>query len=164
MVPSIGAKCKPYYLAKSIGPLWLNRRSVNTYPVVLTSEPLIEPASWIRDNLPKDCIIATRRIGALSYYSQKNVFDYKFGLTNKEVAKLVNEHKRHFNDLFDPALKHIWKKVSPDYILEDLVIVDAAIRASKGKRERFEIHGIAYRLIKSFPISKTNEWILCEKI
>ena len=143
----------------------LGQASVNLYPAfVLTSEPLIEPALWIRDNLPKDCIIATRRIGALSYYSQKNVFDYKFGLTNKEVSKLVNKHKRHFNNLCDPELKQIWKKVSPDYILEDLVIVEAAIRASKGKRERFEVHGIPYRLIKSFPISKTNEWLLCEKI
>ena len=143
----------------------LGQATVNSYPAfVLTSEPLVEPALWIRGNLPDESIIATRRIGALSYYSQKNVFDYKFGLTNKEVAKLVNKHKRHFNDLYDPALKDIWKRVSPDYILEDLVIVDTAIRATKGKPERFEIHGIPYRLIKTFPISKTNEWGLCEKI
>jgi len=142
----------------------LGQASVNAYPAfVLTSEPLVKPALWIRDNLPDESIIATKRIGALSYYSQKNVFDCKFGLTNKEVAKLVNKHKRYFSDLYDPALKDIWKKVSPDYILEDLVIVDAAVRASKGKRQRFQIHGIPYRLIKRFPISKTNEWALCEK-
>ena len=53
----------------------------------------------------------------------------------------------HFDDLYDPALKDIWKKVSPDFILEDLVTIDALVRATNGKREKFEIHGINPREI-----------------
>ncbi len=141
----------------------LGQARANTYPgFVLTSKVLVEPSLWMRDNLPDEAIIAARRIGALSYYAKKNIFDYKFGLTNREIAQLVTEHKRHFEVPCDAVLESIWKQVSPDYILEDISIIDKIVRETKGSRERFEVHSIPYRVIRSF--ATTQEWTLCERI
>ena len=137
----------------------------NIYPgPVLTSVPLLQPSLWIRDNLPDQAIIATKRIGAISYHSHRRVFDYKFGLTDKNVATLVNKHKRNFALPSDPALKDIWTKLRPDYILEDTVVIDLLAKETRGTRQRFQIHGIPYKLIKTFPISKENDWLLCQRI
>lgn len=142
----------------------LRPKYIETYPgFVLTSKNLIEPSLWMRDNLPDGAIIATRRIGALSYYSQKIVFDYAFGLTNKEIARLVQAKGSYFNNPQDPLLKEIWKRISPDYVLEDLSAIRMISDGSKDRLQRFEIQGIPYRIIKTFPIGASTSWILCAK-
>ncbi len=64
---------------------------------VLAGKNLIEPAEWIRDHLPADATIATRRIGVLAYYSHRKVFDYVYGLADPEVARLVARQGRRFD-------------------------------------------------------------------
>ena len=47
--------------------------SLETFPIVL----------------PPDATIATRRIGALAFHSERRVFDYVYGLTERDVASRV---------------------------------------------------------------------------
>ena len=145
---------------------WLRPKMANEYPgFVLTSKNLVEPSLWIKNNLPDNSTIACFRIGALSYYSKKNVFDYKFGLTDKDVARLTGKNVNLQNPL-NPKLETIWRKKSPDYWLTDLDKVETVVRESGGSINNFQIHGIRYRLIKKFPIGENPlvYWALCEKI
>ena len=98
------------------------------YPgYVMTSRPLLEPIAWIRDELPDDAVIATRRIGALAHLSGRHVFDYKFGLTEREVARLIRTSEKPFDNPDDPVLKDIWLRVQPGYLLEDNRIIDSLL-------------------------------------
>lgn len=131
---------------------------------ILTSKNLVEPSLWIRDNLPNQSTIACFRIGALGYYSKKNVFDYKFGLTDKEVARLTESNV----DLANPLalqLRGLWRKRSPDFWLTDLGYVETVAKESGGTIDNFQIHGINYRLIKQFRVAENPDiyWALSEK-
>ena len=138
---------------------------VDEYPWnVMTSKNLVEPSKWIEVNIPDTSIIATRRIGALSYYTSNNIFDYKYGLTEKDVALLVRQNKRAFEFPDDPAIEEIWKRKAPGYILEDLARIKEIAGRSNGTVERFSIHSIEYRPIKTFTIGNDLYWVLCEKM
>ncbi len=135
------------------------------YPgYVMTSRPLLEPIAWIRDELPDDAVIATRRIGALAYLSGKHVFDYKFGLTEREVARLIRANKKPFDDPDDPALREVWMRVKPDYLLEDNRVIDSLLLNSGAGKDRFEVHGLPYRVLRRFNIAEDIDWILCERV
>jgi hypothetical protein len=131
---------------------------------VLTSDTLIAPSVWMRDNLPAGSTIATRRIGALGFYTSFTVFDYTFGLTERDIARLARAEQRHFADPNDRALAAAWGARKPDYLLEDNDVIDAIVAAAQGRRERFLIHGDAYRVIKTFPIARNVEWTLAQRI
>jgi hypothetical protein len=135
------------------------------YPgYVIFAERLVGPSLWVRDNVPDDAVVATRRIGALGYYSKKRIFDYKFGLVDREIAALKKKAGTEFRSPDHPALAEIWPRVSPDYVLEDSPVIEAVVARSGRSMEEFEIHGISYRVIKSFRIGADVDWTLCEKI
>jgi hypothetical protein len=132
------------------------------YPgYILTSATLIPPALWMRDHLPPGARIASRRIGALAYFSGHPVFDYSFGLTEPEVARLIRRRGGPFDDPGDPALAALWRQRAPDYLLEegDLVNRLGGGRTSGGGGG-LRIHGLDYRVVRRFPIARGVEWVL----
>jgi arabinofuranosyltransferase len=131
---------------------------------VLAGKSLVEPALWMRDHLPERATIATRRIGALAYYSHRKPLDYAYGLPDREVARLVARQGRRFDSPADPALAAVWRARSPDYLLEDGTVIDYIVSQAGGVRDRFPIHGIEYRVIKQFPIGRNVQWVLAQRI
>jgi hypothetical protein len=128
-----------------------------TYPgTILTSATLIPPALWMRDHLPPGAWIATRRIGALGYFSGHPVFDYSFGLTEPEVARLIKRHGGPFDEPTDPALESIWRRRAPDYLLEE---DDLMARLARGQGA-VRIHGFDYQVVRRFEIGQGIEWVL----
>jgi hypothetical protein len=135
------------------------------YPgYVLFARELVAPSRWVRDHTPPDAVIASRRIGALGYYSQRPIFDYKFGLAEPEVVELHRAAGEDFNYPTNPALRELWQRRAPDYVMEDNVIFDAIIHEQSASYDRFEIHGLAYRELKRFRLGPKMEWVLCEKV
>jgi hypothetical protein len=127
---------------------------------VITSRTLVEPALWIRDHLPAGSTIATRRIGALAYFSGHSVFDYSFGLTEPAVARLIREHGGIFTSPANPELAALWRERAPDYILEDGDVINATVAATGGTPESFRVHGIEYGVVRRFPIARGVDWTL----
>lgn len=130
---------------------------------VLASKDLIRPAKWLSENQPEGATIATRRIGVLAYFTHDRVFDYAYGLPDAAVARLVARHGERFDMPTDPALAELWKSASPDFLLEDGMVMDMIIAQAKGTREKFFIHGIEYRVIAKFPLGRNTEWVLAKK-
>jgi hypothetical protein len=132
------------------------------YPgYVMAGSTLREPASWIRDNLPAEATIATRRVGVLGYTAPQAIFDYTFGLNDRAVASLIQAKGRHFGDPRDPALESLWRARRPDYLLEDANVID---RIASGNRQGIRIHGFEYRVIRTFLIGKDAEWVLAARV
>lgn len=132
---------------------------------VLFSRNLVKPVKWIKENTSPDSIIACRRIGALGFYSQRYIFDYLFGLTDRSIAKVGGSTPALIKD---PVIGKIWRHKSPDYYLEDRVRVKLLLNLTNETEHSFHIQGIEYKLIKSFIIGKhpngdNIEWWLCEK-
>jgi hypothetical protein len=140
----------------------LRPETAKMYPhYVANSLPLVKPAQWIAQNVPANSVIATRRIGCLTYYGQRKVFDYKYGLPHRQVALLIKENGEPFNNPNDVKLKDLWQKIAPQYFIEDSFNIYAlGYRRHKGS---VNIHGIDYRPIKEFPINADTSWMLCQK-
>lgn len=138
---------------------------VDEYPWnVMTGKNLVAPAKWVEENVPDGSVIATRRIGALSYYTTRNIFDYKYGLTEKDIARLARQYGRAFEYPDDPAIDAIWKQKAPDYVFEDLPRLQQIAERSNGTLERFSLHSIEYRAIRTFTIGNGLYWVLCGRI
>jgi hypothetical protein len=131
---------------------------------VLAGKNLVGPALWMRDHLPADATIATRRIGVLAYYSHHKVFDYVYGLADPEVARLVARNGRRFDLPTEHALEAVWRRRAPDYLLEDRSVMDLIVGRTGGDYRRFSIHGIAYRVIDKFTIGRDVQWVLAQRI
>ncbi len=139
--------------------------TMETFPgYVLASERLVEPSLWVRDHLPPQATIATRRIGTLAYHSQRPVFDYAFGLPDRQVARLVAAAGCRFDDPNHPALAAVWRETAPDYLLEDADVMHRIISQAGGTPQRFAIHGLPYRVIRSFRIGVEAEWVLAQRL
>lgn len=130
---------------------------------VATCVTLREPCAWMRDHLPADATIATRRIGALGYITDRRIFDYTYGLTDRRVARLVRRAGHQFEDPNDPALAELWREERPDYLIEDLEVLLPIVWAAGGTLARFEVHGIAYREVRRFPLGEDAWWVLCAR-
>jgi hypothetical protein len=137
---------------------------LETFPgYVMAGRNLVGPAQWMRDNLPADATIAARRIGALAYYSHRNVFDYTYGLPDPEVARLVGRRGERFDMPTDPDLAAVWRARAPAYFLEDAVTLNYILSQTGGVRERFSIHGAEYRVVREFPIGCDAKWVLARR-
>ena len=137
---------------------------MESYPgYVLAGHPLVAPARWIRDAVPPDAVIATRRIGALAFHSERRVFDYVYGLTERDVASQVAARGSGF-DAADDDLAALWTDRAPDYILEDDDVMAEIIEAAGGSPETFVLHGIAYRVMQSFAIGSNRDWVLAGRV
>jgi len=143
---------------------WTAERSRSEFPgYILTSRTLVEPALWMRDHLPPGSVIATRRIGALSYYSGLTVFDYSFGLTEPAVARLIRRRGGTFASPADPELADLWRERAPEYVLEDGDVLYGTAAAVGGTPARFKIHGIEYGVVHRFRIARGIDWILAAR-
>lgn len=134
---------------------------VEHYPgYVMTAKNLVVPSLWIRENTPSDAVVATRRIGAVSYYSGRHIFDYKFGLTDRGIATLLKANGgEYFNDPGDPTIAQVWHERAPDYILEDLTVIPALKYAVATPDARtITVHGMKYLQVKTFPIGEDAKW------
>ncbi len=142
----------------------LSPASVEGNPMfIMLSESLVEPSRWMGKNLPEGSVIACQRIGAVSFYSKKNVFDFKFGLTDKTVARLVKQNGGDFDYPQHPALREVWRAEAPDYLLESYYKLEEIFEDSGGTIDSFQLHGIGYRVVKVFSIAGGREWTLCRK-
>jgi hypothetical protein len=135
------------------------------YPgYVLAAKNLIGPALWMRDHLPAEATIASRRVGVLAYYSQRKVFDYVYGLDDAEVARLVARHGRRFDLPTDEGLAAVWRARAPEYLLEDGSVMDMIMTRTGGAYRHFTIHGLAYRVVDKFTIGTDAQWVLAQRI
>jgi hypothetical protein len=130
---------------------------------VIAGKNLIPPARWMRDNLPPDATIASRRIGVLAYHSGHRVFDYVYGLTERDVAHLIAARGAAFTDPTDAALAALWRRAAPRFVLEDEPVIEEIAREAKGNATRFVLHGLEYRVVKRFPIGRHATWALAER-
>lgn len=138
--------------------------ATTTYPgYVLTSVPLVEPALWVGAHVPAGSVVATRRIGALAYYADVEIFDYKFGLPHRDVALAIRDAGREFNNPRDAALAGLWAARDPDYVLEEQCILDLALSEGESA-DRFALHGVTYGVVKRFVLGQGNTWVLCARV
>jgi arabinofuranosyltransferase len=136
-----------------------DRRS--TYPgYVMTSTSLKAPAVWMKTHLAPGSTIASRRIGALAYYSGLRVFDWKYGLTVKALSSL---NVTLASLVSDARFGQVWREVRPDYYLEDDSVARELIARVHGDEASFMIHGLRYRVMEKFPIGATAQWWLCQR-
>ncbi len=143
----------------------LRATNAGSYPgYVMTSSTLVGPARWLNTMLPPEAVVATRRIGAVGYYGQCDVFDYAFGLTDPEVAHLIAKRGYAISNPCDPVLRQRWQQVCPDYLLEDRDIIDEIVASGDGSPQLFEIHGLYYRVEHSFRIGHETDWTLCQRV
>ncbi len=134
------------------------------YPgYIATSRTLVAPARALGARLPAGASIASRRIGALAYYSGHPVFDYAFGLTEPEVARLIRRRGREIDDPNDPALAALWRARRPDFLLEDGELIARIAAAAGGTPRRFTVQGSVYRTVGRFPIARGVDWVLAER-
>ena len=90
------------------------------------------------------------------------VFDYKFGLTDKEVARLIHERKRPFDSPDDAPLAKIWMDRSPTHILADDYQLDA-LRLN-GEKDIYNVQGTRFKIIQRFPLNRATDWVLAERL
>ena len=135
------------------------------YPgFIITGVSLVEPSLWIRDHIPEKAVIATGRLGAVSYFSGKRIFDYKYGLTERPVGRLRQKLHREFVDPRDPALGDLWTKAEPGYFLEDTDRIIKSFQLNRKTMAQISIHGMDYRLLKTFKIGLFKEWAFYERV
>jgi hypothetical protein len=152
-------------LGASLSDAVVKLAQVRKYPgYVMVSEELIEPSKWIGAHVPGNSVIATRRIGALAYFSKVRVFDYTYGLPDPEVAQLVAANSAVFDDPNDPLLGPLWQERQPDYLLEDEGILQQIAGKSGGSLQHFSVHGLEYEEWKRFPVGRDNYWILARRV
>ncbi len=157
-----GAVLSLYIIIASLSFLgYFNKINLETYPnFVMTSKNLTEPAKWIKENTSSDAVIATRRIGALAYYSDRYIFDFTYGLPNRDVASIIHKTKRPHDSPNATALKEIWTETSPDYILEDT----QKILPLLVKPDTLYVQGEVFTILKKFRLNSSTDWILCQKV
>ena len=135
-----------------------------THPgFVMVGGTLVLPAEWVRAHLPGDAVIASRRIGALSYYGERSVFDFKYGLTEPRVARILHETHRFPVLGKSPEYDALWTDVHPGYVMEDTVAlaefespVDPADGSTLLLGERFVP-------VASFQVSRDRTWVLLRR-
>ncbi len=141
----------------------LSPEQLDRFPgLVMTSESLIEPSRWIASHVSESSVIATRRIGALGFIARRHIYDYKFGLTDATVARIVARHGP-LDDPRHPALEESWLAHSPDFILEDVSTL-ATWAGPRGEPSEILVHGTLYRELRRFPIGEETEWSLLEAV
>jgi hypothetical protein len=152
-------------LALPLRQLWrFQTTGWNSHPgFVMTGESLVEPAMWLRNHLPPGSVVASRRIGALSYVSALHVFDFKYGLTEPGIARIIFDTKQWPLLGRSPALDTIWRDVHPDYILED----DRALPEFRSPIDRkdgsLKVLGERFVRVTSFSVSTDRNWVLLRR-
>jgi hypothetical protein len=131
---------------------------------IMTARTLVPASKRIGDLLPHDSVIATRRIGAISYYSKLRVFDFAYGLTDRKVAKLIECDGRIISSPRSPVISERWREVAPTHILDDMSKIETYMKDGGGTLDRFEVHGMYYGEVDRFPITGDNNWVLCERL
>ena len=127
---------------------------------VVVGETLVPAAEHLARTLPPDATIATRRLGAIGYFTGRRIFDYSNGLTDPEVARLVRSHGSDLGTPRSPLLAKLWHERAPDYVIEDLDIVLGWLEPGETPQE-FSIQGIPYHLAATFPLGDgTARWAL----
>lgn len=141
---------------------WFGPQAGKVYPgYVINSASLLPAAHEIATLLPKNAVIATRRIGLIGYVTGCDIFDYKFSLPHKDVVKALNlAHAKYFDEPDSEFLAAIWKKRKPGFILEDGKTIREIIARQGGDLTAFEVHGFRFRHLKSFKIGSAEKWML----
>lgn len=143
----------------------LGKNAREHYPgYVLTSETLLPAVSDMTGLVAKDDWVATRRIGLLGYAGGFRVFDYVFGLPDREVVRARTKNgKRYFEDPGDAGLKDLWLRRKPRFLLEDRSRLLKSGSVVNGKIDLL-IHGCRYLETRSYQLGKNEDWVLLEMV
>ena len=136
----------------------------STWTEELICRSLIAPAKAIARLVPEHDTIATRRIGALAYVSDRRVFDYVYGLTDAEVARAVAKRGKVFDQPTDGELAPIWRARATEWILEDEPVLAEIARRAGGTLDSFTLNGFSYRAVQRFPLTPDTAWVLAGRI
>jgi len=109
-------------------------------------------------------VLATRRIGAIGYFSALDVFDYANGLTEPAVARSFAGLRRHFTDPNDPGLAAIWRQRRPTHLLEDVDVMAQIAAAAGGTPAGFVVQGDTFRVVRAFRLGADGEWLLAARL
>jgi hypothetical protein len=122
------------------------------YPnFIMTSVDLIPAAQWIRARYPRNYTITCWRIGALAYYSELNLIDDGFGLTDKFVGRM------RYKGGYTP-------QVHDAYIRErnpELVMTGTSKHVTPESSATFG--GREYRFVRRFKQGDQQWWLLYER-
>lgn len=131
------------------------------YPgYVLTSGPLYAAVADMKAFIRPDEWVATRRIGLLGYAGGFRVFDYVFGLPDREVVEARNHNgRRYFENPGDSGLQELWAQRRPAYLLEDRSRI-LALGAKNVSRLELVVHGIKYAEFRSYQLGRDESWVL----
>lgn len=130
---------------------------------ILTSSTLQAPARRIAAEVPPGATIATRRLGVLGYATGRRLFDWAFGLTEREVARAIRRRGRIFDDPRAPELAGPWRRAAPEWLVEDLDLLEERLGPGESL-DGFEIHGATYRVVRRYPIGDGRSfWALCRR-
>ena len=102
---------------------------METFPgYVLAGKNLVGPALWMRDHLPADATIATRRIGAsgVLFAAERVRLHLRFG--RSRVARLVAGAASDSIRPPIPIWTRLWRARAPEYFLEDSANMDSSFR------------------------------------
>jgi hypothetical protein len=130
---------------------------------VIFGRTLAEPARELGRRLPPEAVIATRRIGAVAYWSNRSVFDYAVGIVDREIAQLQRGLERGFENPDDPRLSAVWRARRPTHLLEDDDVIDRLARRLGGNAEGFALQGERFRVVARYAIGSHAEWTLAER-
>ncbi len=131
------------------------------YPgYVLTSEPLYSAVADMKTFVGPDEWVATRRIGLLGYAGKFRIFDYVFGLPDREVIEARNRNgRKYFENPDDPGLRELWTQRCPVYLLEDRSRI-IALGAENQSPLKLMVHGIKYVEFRSYYLGREESWVL----
>jgi len=131
---------------------------------VMVGRTLVDPARWVGDHVPEDAVVACRRIGALSFFSQRRVFDFKYGLTEPRIARIIHATRRFPVLGRNPEYDAIWRDVHPGYVMEDadaLAEFESPVDPSDGS---IVLLGERFERVHAFNVSLDRTWVLLKRV
>ena len=131
---------------------------------VMVGRTLVDPARWVGDHVPEDAVVACRRIGALSFFSQRRVFDFKYGLTEPRIARIIHATRRFPVLGRNPEYDAIWRDVHPGYVMEDadaLAEFESPVDPSDGS---IVLLGERFERVHAFNVSLDRTWALLKRV
>lgn len=136
------------------------QRRRDVYPFhVMNSSELIAAGRWMSANLPPETSIAAYRIGAVGYFSEREIIDL-FGLADHTIARIIARQPDYHpgramgDDV--PELRELLAARRPGALL--LVGLKGG-----GHPPELARYGLAYRLVRLWPLGRDQELLLYQR-
>ena len=93
MLPRVLAKVWLISGVSILGLFWILGAKAYAEDIAIIESEMVTTAHWIRDNTPANALIAAHDIGALGYYSQRDIVDLA-GLISPDVIPFIRDEER----------------------------------------------------------------------